>query len=172
MQESVFNAIKQEISSEMVLAHNDPNKESLISADSSSFGLGGLLRQKHGETWMPVAFVSRSLSDTECRYAQIEKEALAMFWACEKFANYLIGTLFHIETDHEPLVSLLSTKDLSDIPPRVQRFRMRLMRFHYTISHTSGKNLYSADTLSRAPLCHTEESYSDLQLQTQAFLIR
>ena len=69
-----------------------------------------------------------------------------------------------------PLVPLLSSKDLSDIPPRVQRFRMRLMRFQYTISHTSGKNLYSADTLSRAPLSHTEESYLDLQLQTQAFV--
>ena len=170
MQKSAFNAVKQEISSDTVLAHYDPNKESLISADSSSFGLGGLLRQKHGETWKPVAFASRSLSDIECRYAQIEKEALAVTWACEKFANYLIGTSFHIEIDHKPLVSLLSTKNLSDIPPRVQRFRMRLMRFHYTISHTSGKNLYSADTLSRTPLSHTEESYLDLQLQTQALV--
>ena len=128
-----LNAIKQEISSETVLAHYDPNKESLISSHRSSFGLGGLLRQKHGETWKPVAFVSRSLSDTECRYAQIEKEALAVTWACEKVAKYLIGTSFHIETDHKSLVYRLSTKDLSDIPPRVPRFRMRLMRFHYTI---------------------------------------
>ena len=93
-----------------------------------------------------------------------------MTWACEKFANYLTGTSFHIETDHKPLVPFLSTKDLFDIPPKVQRFRMHLMRFHYTISHTTGKNLYSADTLSHAHLSHTEESYSDLQLQTQAFV--
>lgn len=55
-QESAFNNIKQEISSDTVLAHYDPNKEILVSADSSSFGLGGLLRQKHGDVWKPVAF--------------------------------------------------------------------------------------------------------------------
>ena len=169
-QESAFNDIKQEISSETVLAHYDPNKEILLSADSSSFGLGSLLRQKHGDVWKPVAFASRSLSETECRYAQIEKEALAVTWACEKFSNFLIGTTFHVETDHKPLVPLLSTKDLSDIPPRIQRFKMRLMRFHFSISHTSGKALYTADTLSRAPLNIKEESDIDLQLQTQAFV--
>ena len=170
MQESAFDAIKKEISSDTVLAHYDPHKEILVSADSSSFGLGCLLRQKHGDIWKPVAFASRSLSETERRYAQIEKEALGVTWACEKLPCYLIGTFFHIETDHKSLVPLLSTKDLSDIPPRIQRFRMRLMRFHYTISHTSGKNLHSADMLSRAPLSHTEEPHSDLQLQTQAFV--
>ena len=78
----LMQLIKQEISSETVLVHYDPNKESLISADSSSFGLGGLLRQKHGETWKSVAVAFRFLSDTECRYAQIEKEILAVTWAC------------------------------------------------------------------------------------------
>ena len=169
-QESAFNDIKQEISSSSVLAHYDPNKEILLSADSSSYGLGSLIRQKHGDTWRPVAFASRSLSEAECRYAQVEKEALALTWACEKFSNYLIGTKFHIETDHKPLVPLLSTKDLSDVPPRILRFRLRLMRFHFTISHTAGKNLFSADALSRAPLSNSEESHSDLYLQTQAFV--
>ena len=44
MQESAFDEIKKEISSDTALAHYNPNKEILISADSSSFGLGGLLR--------------------------------------------------------------------------------------------------------------------------------
>ena len=68
------------------------------------------------DTWKPAAFASHSLSDTECRFVQIEKKALTVTWASEKFPNYLIGMSCYIETDHKPLVSLLSTKDLSDIP--------------------------------------------------------
>ena len=91
--------------------------------------------QKHLEgTWKPVAFISRALSSTEEKYAQIEKEALATTWACERLADYLIGKTFHIETDHKPLVPLLGTKNLDEMPPRIQRLRMRLLRFDFTIS--------------------------------------
>ena len=58
---------------------------------------------------------------------------------------------FHIFTDNKPLVPLLGQKNLDELPLRVQRFRMRLMRFQYTISHIPGKSLTTADTLSRAP---------------------
>ena len=60
-----------------------------------------------------MAYASRSMSDIEKRYAQIEKEALATVWACDKFASYIVGRLkFHIETDHKPLVPLLGSKHL------------------------------------------------------------
>ena len=92
------------------------------------------------------------MSPTEQRYPQIEREALGITWASERFADYLIGLKFHTETDHKPLVPLFSTKNLDELPARVHRFRMRMMRFSYSISHVPGKNLCTADTLSRAPL--------------------
>ena len=70
----------------------------------------------------------QSLTETEQRYAQIvEKEALGMTWACERFQDYLLGMRFHVETDHKLLVPLLSSKHLDELPIRVQRFRLRLM---------------------------------------------
>ena len=62
-------------------------------------------------------YASRSLTETERRYAQIEKEALAKTWACEKFSQYILAKQILIETDHKPLVPLLSSKHLDDLPP-------------------------------------------------------
>ena len=107
--------------------------------------------QDDGE-WRPVAYASRAMSPSEQRYAQIEKEALGITWASERFSDYLIGLEFHIETDHKPSVPFLSSRNLEDLPARVKRFRMRMMRFTYSISHVPGKSLYTVDTLSRAPL--------------------
>ena len=114
-----------------MLALYSPDAETKISADSSSYGLGAVLLQKQQEEWRPVAFASRSLSEAETRYAQIEKEALAGTWACEKFADYILGKRIRLETDHKPLVSLLGSKHLDDLPPRILRFRLRLSRFLY-----------------------------------------
>ena len=116
-------------------------------------GLGAILTQKQqNNQWLPIAYTSRALTPTESRYTQIKKEALAITYACERFQEYLIGKSFHIHTDHKPLVPIFSTKRLEELPLRVQRFRLRLLRFCFTTSHIPGKGLTTADTLSRAPL--------------------
>ena len=150
-QEVAFVKIKEELCKPTVLSFYDPNLPTKVSADASSYGLGAVLLQQHNSQWKPVAYASCSMSETEKRYSQIEKEALAVTWACDKFANYIIGIHIIIETDHKPLLSLLSTKHLEDLPPRIMRFRLRLARISYSIIHSPGKLLYTADTLSRAP---------------------
>lgn len=115
-----------------------------------------------------MASASRALSDTEKRYAQIEKEALASTWACERFAEFLIGKSFCIETDHKPLVPLLGSRHLDELPPRIQRLRMRLMRFSYTISHVPGKDIATADVLSRAPVNSTADGLSEEEVNLYA----
>ena len=52
-------------------------------------GLGAVLLQKVQGQWHPVAYASHSMTCTESRYEQIEKEALAATWVCEKFATYV-----------------------------------------------------------------------------------
>ena len=110
------------------------------------------------------------MTPTERRYAQIEKEALAFTWACERLSDYLTGLRFHIETDHKPLVPLFSTKNLEELPLRVQRFRLRMMRYSFTITHVPGKELVIADTLSRAPLSNPTSTESALQEEADAFV--
>ena len=80
-QERSFVEIKRELTKSTVLALYDPLAETKVSADASSFGLGAVLLQLDRQTWKPVAYASRALSETERRYAQIEKEGLATMWA-------------------------------------------------------------------------------------------
>lgn len=58
------------------------------------------------------------MTETEQRYAQLEKEVLATTWECEKFADYLIGMPSVIGTDHKWLISLFGKKDLSELLAR------------------------------------------------------
>ena len=165
MQEEAFQLVKTELCKPTILAFYTPDAPTKLSTDASSHGLGAVLLQRTGDEWKPVAYASRSMSDTEKRYAQIEKEALATVWACDKFASYIIGLKFHIETDHKPLVPLLGSKHLDTLPPRILRFRLRLARFDYTIQHVPGKLLCTADALSRAPGPITK---ADQQLEEEA----
>ena len=86
--------------------------------------------------------------ETEQRYAVIEKEALASTWACEKLSDYVTGMQFILETDHKPLVPLLSTTDLSKKPPQILRFRLRMMRVSPELRHVPRKFQVTADALS------------------------
>ena len=73
-----FEKMKAEIATPRVLCHYDVTTKTKISADASSYGLGVVILQKHNGEWKPITFASCSLTDTEHRYAQIEKEALAL----------------------------------------------------------------------------------------------
>lgn len=173
-QKHAFAEIKRVLSSAPTLALYDPGRETVVSADASSYGLGGVLlqRQSDGEL-RPVAYASRALTGTEQRYAQLEKEALAITWACERFQDYLLGMAFYVQTDHKPLVPLLGSKNLDELPVRVQRFKMRLMRFSFGISHVPGKSLITADALSRAPIrtSSTEERQFSDEVEAYVSLI-
>ena len=165
VQEEAMKKIKEALSSSEVLGLYDPTRETILSADACSYGLGAVLCQKQPNGDLrPITYISRDLTETEQRYAQIEKEALAATWACERFQSYLLGMHFSIETDHKSLVPLLSSKNLDEMPIRVQRFRLHLMRYSYSISHVPGKDLSTADTLSRAPLSESADQDSKVTL--------
>lgn len=152
-QQQAFSAMKSLITRPSSLAHYDPDRATVIAADASRAGLGAVLLQVQpdGER-RPVYFASRSLTPAELNYAIIELEALALTWAADRFSDYVLGMPFAMETDHKPLVPLMTITDLSRVPPRIQRFRLRLMRFAPTITHVPGKENFTADALSRAPV--------------------
>jgi len=151
-QQKAFQMIKDSLMSPSVLAHYSPHRRTVVSTDASSVGIGACLFQyDNNGSRRPVCYISRCLTDTEKNYAVIEKEALAAVWACERLSDYVLGLDFVVETDHKPLVPLLQSTDLSKMPPRILRFRLRMMRFSPRIVHVPGKSQITADAFSRAP---------------------
>ncbi|XP_064468401.1 uncharacterized protein K02A2.6-like [Ornithodoros turicata] len=177
-QQRAFDHIKESLTKTPVLVHYNPREPHTLSVDASSYGLGAVLLQETQGQRRPVAYASRALTETEQRYAQIEKEALAITWASSHFRTYLLGLRYHIETDHKPLVPLLTSKRIDQLSPRLQRFRMRLSEFDFSVSHVPGKDMHTADVLSRSPLvnidteatCDLEEAVSQYEVLTMELL--
>ena len=66
-QQEAFEKVKAMVTTAPVLAFYDMNKPTVVSADASSYGLGGVLLQKHGGQLRPVSFAFRTLTDSELR---------------------------------------------------------------------------------------------------------
>ena len=94
---------RESLARDTVLTFYDVRKPATIQADASQSGLGcGLMQQGR-----PVAFASRALTEAEQNYSQIEKEMLAICFACQTFHQYIYGKSIHVHSDHRPLESIL-----------------------------------------------------------------
>ena len=142
-----FEKLKSVLCQAPILAYYDEKKELILSVDASSKGLGATLLQDG----RPIAYGSRALKEAECNYSQIEKELLAIAWGCEKFHDYVAFRKVKVESDHKPLESIMK-KPLYKAPLRLQKMLMSMQQYDLDVKYKKGKELYIADTLSRAYL--------------------
>ena len=147
--EAVVNRLKKMITSSPVLAYYESKLPIRLTRDASKAVLG----QNHEGVWKPIAYASRAMTQCEQHYAQIEKETLAIVFACERFHEYTYGKRVIVRTDHKPLGAIFS-KPINKAPPRIQRFLLRLQKYDLQVEFTPGSEIPVADTLSRAYLTH------------------
>ena len=154
-QQEAFNKLKEMLTSERVLAFYDPSVPLKVDCDASSVGLGGVISHKYSDgTEKPIEFVSRTLTDAERRYSQLDREALAIIWSLKKFHKYVYAVHFQLVTDNKPLQYILhQNKGIPEmVISRLQRWALILANYDYTISYRPTGKHANADVCSRFPL--------------------
>jgi len=161
-QQMAFESIKDTLTKTPVLRYYDVKAPVTLSVDASSKALGAVLLQKEH----PVAYATKSLSDTEQTHPQIVKEALAIRFAVKKFHNFIWGKALTVETDHKPIETIW-TKPLTAAPPRLKRILLDIKEYDPKIVYRRGSQMKLADTLSRN--CKATEA-SDME-QVEVLMI-
>ena len=107
------------------------------------------IRQHNGKD-LPIAFTSKSILDVETKYVNIERELLAIVFACQCFSTYLLVRSFIAESHHKPL-EMITMKNLANVPPHLQRMLLELQRYDVTIKYCPGAEMQLVDALSCCP---------------------
>ena len=114
-QQKAFDNIKKAMTQLPVLRFYDIKDAVTIQCDASKDGFGAILLQ----CGQPIAYASRALTRAETRYAQIEKECLAIVCAAERFDHYIYGRdNVEVQSNHQPLETICK-KPLSSAPSTV-----------------------------------------------------
>ena len=153
------------IKGEMCMKFYDDNKLLYLETDMSGISLRAALPQLRDKTLYqthmtpdntilcPIAFVSKSLTGIECRYNNIEHEALGILHGCEKFHHYCFSREVLMITDHKPLVSMFK-KDVATLSQCIQCILLKIHQYRVQIIYKPGPEIFIADWLLRHN--HTE----------------
>lgn len=154
--QEAFQKAKDTLCKATLLHHPRPQAPTSVTADASNTAMGAQLEQLHEDQWVPIAFFSRKLSETERKYSAFDRELLAAYNAIKHFRHFLEGHPFTLYTDHRPLTTSLTSK--TDRSPRQTRQLSYIAEFTTDIRHIQGKFNVVADALSRMNVISFEQN--------------
>ena len=155
--QKAFDYLKDSLTVVPLLVYPDTQKPYVLYTDASDTCIGAVLTQKGEdgegkEVEKPIYFLSHKLSDTQCRWSTIEKEAYAIHYSLQKLDHYLHGAEFMVRTDHKPLKYLLESPMQNR---KVQMWALSIAGYNCQIEYIEGVANTVADLLSRTPQgCH------------------
>jgi len=163
--ERAFQRAKKEFQSDTVLVHYNPRLPLILTTDASSYGAGAVLSHRYPDgTERVLQYASQTLTNTQRKYAQIDREAYAIIFGIKKFHQYLYGHKFTLITDHRPLVQIFSpSKPLPAYTAlRMQHYAVFLQGYTFDIKYKNTKQHGNADCLSRLPVALTTTAERDV----------
>ncbi|XP_062541718.1 uncharacterized protein K02A2.6-like [Armigeres subalbatus] len=162
-QKSAFEFLKQKIiESTVSLGFFSESDKTILYTDASPNALGAVLVQENklGSSRI-ISFASKSLTATEKKYAQNQREALGAVWAVEHFSYFLLGRHFVLRTDAQGMTFILSRsrEDSKRALTRADGWALRLSPYDYDIEYIKGHDNI-ADPSSRL-YCGQDEAFNE-----------
>ena len=146
--QEAFEKLKKFLMMEPVLKAPDFTKPFILQVDACDDGVGAVLLQEFNGERHPICYYSAKLKPHQRPYSTVEKEALSLILALEKFHVYLgsTGQKIVVHSDHNPLkfVNQLRLKN-----QRLARWALALQPYNLEIQHIRGRENVLADALSR-----------------------
>lgn len=157
-----FDRVKKILSSDLLLTHFNPAYPIVVAADASNYGIGAVISHRFPDgTEKAIFHAGRSLTPAQKNYSQIEKEALGLIFAVQKFHRYIYGRHFSLLTDHRPLLAIFGGSK-SGVPvytaSRLMRWATILLGYDFTIEYRRTTELGQADALSRLINSHVQRT--------------
>jgi hypothetical protein len=147
LQRHSFQTLKDKLSSSEVLHSPRYDRHFIISTDASEYAIGACLSQLNDDgIECPISFVSNKLTDTQCRWAVVEKEAYAIVYALEKFSTIVFNCRIVVYTDHNPLQYLTRCAPSS---AKLMRWALHLNKYDLEVKYRPGILNGNADCMSR-----------------------
>ena len=156
-----FNSLKNELA-RVALSPIDEDIPFVVECDASDVAISASLNQNG----RPVAFMSKTLSATECRYPAVEKEALAIIEAVRKWNHLLSRQPFILITDQKSVSFMFDNRKRSKIKnSKIQSWRLELAEFSYAIQYREGKDNVVPDSFTRAHCAAVSKSLEEIHAQ-------
>ena len=149
-----FQDLKDMVSEDCLIQFYDLLKPLYIEYDASKQGIGCVMLQPDDN--LAVAYVSKSLSEAEQNYANIERELLGVVFSLETFKHFTSGRQTNMITDHKPLTSLFS-KCLANTSPRLARMMLHISDYDVNVLYQKGNKMYLSDALSHLSSHNTRQ---------------
>ena len=144
--QEAFIHLKEAIVQAPILHYPNPNKTYIVYTDVSNDSCGAQLSQEYNGTEFPVAFLSHTFTETQCKWSTTEQEAFGVYYVITKWNYYLHGANIIVQNDHKPLAQFLHSKNANH---KVNRWSLELATYNINFKWISGAKNKAADCLSR-----------------------
>ena len=132
--QTAFAHLKNAIVQAPILHYPNPNKNYIVYTDALDDACRAQLSQEHDGTEFPIAFLSHTFSETQCKWSTIEQEAFGVYYPITKWNYYLQGANIIVRNDHNPLARFLNGKNANN---KVNRWSLELATYNITLEWIS-----------------------------------
>ena len=151
----VFNQLKEHVSLDISIKFFDCSKPVYIEVEASKQGIGSVMLQPNmvvrntstgniPNNLRPIAYASKTLSQTESNYSNIECELLGVVFSCLHFKHFAYGCKVTVITDHKTHVSLFK-KSLGSSSPILARMLLQILNFDLDVVYQPGTQMHLSD---------------------------